>query len=79
MSGGWVMQWLVIVMVMTMGSCEGFMEWFFHKHIDLCQGLCSCPEDLVLAARDGIDCVDRNITYISGEEKRQRFKLIIIL
>lgn len=63
---------MVVVVVAVMGPCEGFLEWLSWNNAeqDLCDGLCQCPKDLVLAAQHGIDCVDCNITYIQGERER---------
>ncbi|KAG0716855.1 Carboxypeptidase N subunit 2 [Chionoecetes opilio] len=61
-----VRQWLVVgVAVVVAGRGEAFMEWFWSTpDQDLCQGVCECPQDLVMARQRGIDCVQRNITAI---------------
>lgn len=70
MSGVW--RGLVVVAVVVVAVVEqseaAWMEWFDWKDakMDLCKDVCECPKDLVLAEREGIDCVGRNITYIQG-------------
>ncbi|KAK8396496.1 hypothetical protein O3P69_005501 [Scylla paramamosain] len=58
----------LVVVVAVLGQSEGFLEWleWSDAKLDLCKEVCSCPKDLVSVEREGIDCVDRNLTYIQG-------------